>query len=172
MPDVKPLHVEILSSVSVALYLLVIGCAHGRPQLGEIATHQSACTVKQVDVALARFSQAIRRMDSAAIAAQFTETGSMADQGQHPIVGRAAIHAFLASFEKFKVLQYHIRATSTSVQDRHAAQHGQYNEVVVTPNGDTVQPGGVFEAEWVCNSEGVWQMDSMRTARDDTKPSD
>ena len=121
-------------------------------------------------MALARFSQAILKMDSSAIAAQFIETGSMADQGQRPIVGRAAIQAFLASFEKFKVLQYRIQATSTSVQDSHATQQGQYSEVVVTPNGNTVHPSGVFEAKWVCSSEGVWQMDSMRTARVDAKP--
>ena len=166
----KPSHLRTASSLSVALCLLVAGCARDRPQSGELATHQATCTVEQVHVALARFSQSILRMDSAAIAAQFTETGSMADQEQRPIVGRAAIQAFLASFKRFKVLQYHIQATSTSVQDSHATQQGQYTEVVVTPKGDTVRPSGVFEAKWVCNSEGVWQMNSMRTARAAEKP--
>ncbi len=166
----RPSYVRTASSVSVALYLLLAGCAHDTPQPRDLAAHPGACTVEQVNVALTRFSQAILGMNSSAVAAQFTETGSMADQGQRPIVGRAAIQAFLASFEKFKVIQYHIHATSTSVHDSYATQRGQYSEVVVTPNGNTVHPSGVFEAKWVCSSEGVWQIGSMRTARVDAKP--
>ncbi len=148
---------------TMAMCLFMAGCAHLSALPGNPPTHQTSGAVEQVDIALARFSRAILRMDSTTIAAQFTENGSMAHQGQQPIVGRAAIKSFLDSFAKFKVLQYDIKATSTSVQYRHATQEGQYSQVVVTPNGNTVHVNGVFAAKWELNSEGVWQISSMRT---------
>ncbi|MEO8748202.1 MAG: DUF4440 domain-containing protein [Rhodanobacter sp.] len=114
--------------------------------------------------ALARFGQSILRMDAADTAAQFTEAGSIADQGQRPIVGRAAIQAFLESFVKFKVLEYDIKATSTSVQHGRAAQSGSYSQVVVIPDGNTVHVRGSFQAAWECNAEGSWRISSMQTA--------
>ena len=94
----------------------------------------------------------------------FETAGSMAHQGQSPIVGRVAIQAFLESFASYKVLSHEMQIASAVAQGHTVQQTGTYAQSVLTPEGRTLQVGGTFSAVWQQEQDGQWLIQSMRTA--------
>ena len=88
----------------------------------------------------------------------------MAHQGQPPIVGRAAIEAFLQSFGSYKVLSHQMLVSSVVAQGSTVEQTGTYAQTVLTPEGRTLQVAGRFTAVWHQEQSGAWFIQSMRTA--------
>ena len=117
-----------------------------------------------VALRLAQYAELLQRQDSSAVAAMFEPSGSMAHEGQAPIVGRVAIQAFLESFASYKVLAHKMQLTSAVAHDRAVEQIGRYTQSVVTPEGGTVQVSGTFVAVWRHEQRGQWLIESMRTA--------
>ena len=113
---------------------------------------------------LAQYSELLQRQDSSAIAGMFEPAGSMAHLGQSPIVGRAAIQAFLESFASYKVLSHKMQITSAVAQGHTVQQTGMYAQSVLTPEGRTLRVGGKFTAVWQQEQDGQWLIQSLRTA--------
>ena len=88
----------------------------------------------------------------------------MAHQGQPPIVGRAAIQAFLESFANYKVLAHQMKPKSAVAQGHTVQQTGTYEQSVLSPEGRTLQVSGEFAAVWKQEHGGQWFIESMRTA--------
>ncbi len=119
---------------------------------------------RAVDVALENYVQLLRRQDAAALSELFAPDGSLGHAGQAPIVGPAAIRAFLESFASYKVVAHAMPVTSVSVEGNHVTQVGTYSQTVRTPDGRTIQVNGIFVAEWERQSDGRWLIRRMRTA--------
>lgn len=147
---------RLLKSFAVSALLVLTACASSPAALltSEAVTSQR----------LAHYAELLRRQDSSAIAAMFERAGSMAHQGQPPIVGRAAIQAFLESFANYKVLAQQMQLTSAVEQGHTVQQTGTYAQSVLTPEGRTLQVRGTFTAVWQQEEDGQWLIQSMRTA--------
>lgn len=113
---------------------------------------------------LEQYAEHLQRQDSAAIAAMFEPSGFMAHQGQPPIVGRAAIQAFLESFAGYKVLAHKMLVTSAVGEVGTVEQTGTYSQSVLTPEGRKLDVAGTFTALWQHEQGGQWLIQSMRTA--------
>ena len=115
--DTQRLHKSLAMSV-----LLVLGaCASSHPAL---LSSEAVASQR-----LAQYAELLRRQDSSAIAAMFEPAGSMAHQGQRPVVGRADIQAFLKSFSNYKVLAYEMQLTSAVSRAHSVQQTGTYAPV-------------------------------------------
>ena len=94
----------------------------------------------------------------------FEPSGSMVHQGQPPVVGRAAIQAFLESFAGYKVLSHQMQVDSFVARGNAVEQTGTYAQAVLTPEGRTLGVAGKFAAVWRQEQDGTWLIQSMRTA--------
>ena len=143
-------------TVLVSSALVFVACTSSA-----LTPHSSKAAV---GLRLAQYAQLLQMQDSSAVAAMFEPSGSMAHQGQPPIVGRAAIQTFLESFASYKVLAHKMQLTSAVAHERAVEQIGRYAQSVVTPEGRTVQVSGAFVAVWRRKQGGQWLIQSMRTA--------
>ena len=147
---------RLLKSLAVSSVLILFACASSPPALlpPEAVASQR----------LAQYAELLQRQDSSAIAGMFEPAGSMAHQGQSPILGRAAIQAFLESFASYKVLSHKMQVTSAVAQGHTVQQTGTYAQSVLAPDGRTLQVGGTFTVIWQQEQDGQWLIQSLRTA--------
>ncbi len=113
--------------------------------------------------ALEHYASLMRRMASDSIGAMFTPDGELVGTGRPPVVGPAAISAFLASFSSYRVLADTMRATSIRLSGDTAVQRGTFWQLVRVPAGDTVVARGAFEATWLRDAHGRWAVRRMGT---------
>jgi len=118
---------------------------------------------QDVQAALAHYADLVQKMDSPGIAAMFAPDGEIVNPGQTPVHGPAAIEAFLKQFEGFKVLSETMTADTTTVTGASAVQTGSYRQTVRTPDGQTLNVSGGFEAEWIRDAAGVWRLRRLGT---------
>ena len=147
---------RLLKPIAMSALLVLSACAYSHS-----ARLSSEAVASQ---RLAQYAEHLRRQDSSAIAAMFEPAGSMAHQGQRPVVGRADIQAFLKSFSNYKVLAYEMQLTSVFARAHSVQQTGTYAQSVLTPEGRTLQVRGTFTAVWLQEQDGHWLIQSMRTA--------
>ena len=156
-------HLIRYASVCVALALLP-GCGfiivHGTRQAIAAYTSQES----EVNDALARYRALVLRMEPDKLAETFDSRGEVSNGNQTPLKGREAILTFFNSFAGFKILEYEIAATSTTVQGDKAVQKGNYREKMVEPSGETVTVKGIFSAQWSRQPDGHWLILRMHTA--------
>lgn len=122
-----------------------------------------AAPEQEVRAALAHYVDLVRAMDSAGIAAMFAADGEIVNPGQAPVHGPAAIEAFLKQFESYKVLDETMTAATTTVTGVRATQSGTYKQTVRTPDGNTLNVSGGFDAEWI-RDRGAWRLRRLATA--------
>ena len=119
---------------------------------------------RKVTDALAAYRQAVFDMNVDAIVENFAPSASISHADQPPVIGKAAIGAFLRTFAGFHVSQYTLDADSTRVDGELAWQHGHYHQAVMTPDGKAVEVSGVFDASWKMQPDGHWRITRMHTA--------
>jgi len=102
-------------------------------------------------------------MDSAAIAALFTEDGEVTVVGQPPVRGRAAIARQLASFIDFHVLAETLTADRLDVAGREGLVAGTYRQRVRIPSGEVVEVHGSYTADWRREADATWHIRRMTT---------
>lgn len=102
-------------------------------------------------------------MASDSIGAMYLPDGALAVPGRTPIVGPAAIRAFLESFAGYHVLAYETVSDSVRLRGDTAFQSGRWWQRVSLPAGDTVSVSGGLSAEWVRNARGEWHLRRMGT---------
>ncbi|HEX4454074.1 MAG TPA: nuclear transport factor 2 family protein [Kofleriaceae bacterium] len=124
-----------------------------------------ACTSpeRQVNDGLAAFRKSIYDMNVDATVALLAPSASISHADQPPVIGAAAIAAFLRTFAGYHVTDYQMTGVSTRVNGDAAEQHGHYHQAVTTPDGKPVEVNGVFEADWR-KHDGHWRIERMHTA--------
>ena len=126
----------------------------------------AACAhpVREVNDELEAYRRAVFAMNVGAIVDEFAPSASISHADQPPVIGKAAIGAFLSTFAAFHVTQYTLVADSTRIDGDLAFQHGHYHQAVTTPDGKPVEVSGVFDAEWKKQPDGHWRITRMHTA--------
>ncbi len=133
------------------------GCTASR---GTVATPPAA----ELAAALENYRLLAVRSDAHAMAGEFTEQGSLAHKGQPPVVGRAAIERFLASFAAYRVVSEELIADTTTATGASGVQTGRYRQTVETPADGTVTVNGTFRADWQREPDGRWRLARLETA--------
>jgi uncharacterized protein (TIGR02246 family) len=125
----------------------------------------AACTSpeRQVDDALAAFRKSIADNNVDATVSLLAPDASLSNANEPPIIGTAAIGAFLRTFAGFHIDDYQLTGVSTQVNGDTATQRGHYHQAVTTPDGKPVEVDGVFEAIWK-QRNGQWRLERMHTA--------
>ena len=128
------------------------------------ATAPGAAATAGVAAAIAHYCELLRAMDHAGIAAMFAPDGEVANPGQAPIRGRAAIDAFLQGFSDYHVLAYTTEGIHTVVHGETADLTGIFHQRVRVPQGDVVEVAGHLEAHWVRAGQDHWLLQRMATS--------
>jgi ketosteroid isomerase-like protein len=118
---------------------------------------------RDVDSALGAYRRSIVEMNVDATVELFAPSASISHANEPPVIGKAAIGAFLRTFSGYKVTSYDLAAASTRISGNTAAQHGTYHQAVDTPDGQHLQVGGVFDASWRLEPDGHWRITRMHT---------
>jgi hypothetical protein len=113
--------------------------------------------------ALRHFTVLTGRMANDSIGALYLPDGVLGAPDRPPIVGTAAVTAFLATFAGYHVLAYATRADSVRVRADTAFQVGRWWQRVRVPAGDTVSVKGGFRAEWVRIAPREWRIRRLGT---------
>jgi len=146
---------KLLNSLVACVALCLVACASSAPE---------SLSEAEVSQRLVRYAELLKQQDSTALSAMFEPSGFIAHQGQPPIVGRAAIEAFLQSFASYRVLSHQMQVSSVVTRGSTVEQTGTYAQAVLTPEGRTLQVTGRFTALWRQEQSGAWLVQSMRTA--------
>ena len=141
--------------------MLTLGLAH----VG--AVHLQASPEAEVEAALQHYADLLRAMDDHGIAQSFTDDGEVVNPGQTPVRGPEAIEQFIRQFDGYHVLEYEIHAQKTTVSGQTAAQNGRFRQRVKTPDGQTLDVKGLFQADWVQSPGGAWRIRRMATSREE-----
>ncbi len=80
----------------------------------------------EVAAAFEQYARLLRAMDHAGMAALFVPTGRVVNPGETPIVGPAAIDAFLERFADYKVVRYDVTIDRISVHGDSAVQSARF----------------------------------------------
>jgi uncharacterized protein (TIGR02246 family) len=118
---------------------------------------------RQVNDALAAYRNSISEMNVDATVALLAPNASISHADQAPVIGTAAIAAFLHTFAGFHVNEYQLTGVSTRVRGDAATQRGHYHQDVTTPDGKPVVVDGVFDVSWR-KRDGKWRIENMHTA--------
>ncbi len=116
-----------------------------------------------LDEATRRYADCVLRMDSAGIAAMFTEDGEMVDTGRPPTRGPLAIRTMLEGFAAHHVLEESMVADSVRIAGDQAFQAGAFRQLVRLPDGNVVIAHGRYASDWV-KVAGAWRIRRMATA--------
>jgi len=142
-----------------AFVAVIAGCAAMAP----LATSSAEDSVLQQ---LARYEDAILRMDHDAVASMYLEDAEVAHADAKSVRGRNAIRNFLGSFANYKVLANTTRADSTVITNGTATQTGRYTQSVRTPQGMVIDVAGRFIATWRRDGDSTWRLAHMHTFSD------
>jgi len=137
---------------------------HGARKAYEVYTADD----RKVDTRLGEYRQLVveRKLDQ--LTAMFEPAGELSQDAQPPLVGRAAIAAFLRSSAGAKVVEYELKPASTSAHGDSASQKGSFRQRLLTPDGQTLMAQGEFEATWSRQGDGTWllrDLGALRTVR-------
>lgn len=116
---------------------------------------------KEIETALQKYSEFVRKVDGDAIADMFTEDGEIANPGAS-IKGREEIRKFLNSFKNVTV-ELNVNTTeSITIDGETAVQTGTYKQRAKLADGKVVEVEGHFKAEWI-HQENKWLLTRMGT---------
>jgi ketosteroid isomerase-like protein len=117
----------------------------------------------EVKAALASYARLLQGMDSAGIAAAYEEHGELLDPGMAPLKGRAAITAFLDSFQGVVIESSSMTPETTEVWGTAALTWGAYAQRVRVGDKPAEDYRGRFVAEWSRQSDGRWLLRRLLT---------
>jgi hypothetical protein len=92
-----------------------------------------------------RYDRLVKKMDADSIALSYTEDGELGGIAK----GRDSIRNFLATFRNVNVLSQVSQTSSIKITGDSALQKGNYIQVVVVDNKDTVTVKGEYTANWI-----------------------
>ena len=117
---------------------------------------------KKVEDAMQQYDKNILHTDAKSIAAMFTTDGELASPGGLSIHSRDSIEHFLMQFNNIKVETQ--KSTTDSIRrfGDTAFQYGKYYQRAVV-NNTTAEVHGMFQANWVIQSDGKLLLKKMST---------
>lgn len=134
-----------------ATLALAVACGAGQPDPAAVAA-----TRQEIAQAMDRYMVAARAVDPDAIAAFYTETGTLFEPGMSPVETRAAIRAFMASFPGVRVEVATATPDAIEVFGDTALLWGSYFERLAFPGQPVSEQRGKFVAEWVRQPDRTW----------------
>ena len=151
---------------AAVIALVGIGCARSagpaRP-----ADRPGADDPAALVVAMHRYDELVRAMDSHALAGLFVADGVIANAGQVIATGPAGIEAFLRSFDG----KVRVEATASTVEharidgDRGFIDGRYAQDARLLPEGKLLHVSGRFTGEWVRDG-GAWRVRRLETTPD------
>ena len=135
---------------------IAIACAAGPPDQAAVAT-----TRQEIAQAMDRYMVAARAVDPDAIAAFYTETGTLFEPGMSPVETRAAIRAFMASFPGVRVEVATATPDAIEVFGDTVLLWGSYFERLAFPGQPVSEQRGKFVAEWVRQPDHTWLIERL-----------
>ena len=103
-----------------------------------------------VMAAIDRYAHALTLVNADSVTAYFTDDGALVQAGQAPIVGRGAIHAFLAPFDGRVIVERQVIGTDSMRRVDGAMRAWGTFEQVAGPRGGTMQTSnGGYVADFV-----------------------
>ncbi len=123
----------------------------------------TAGATTQLRQATENYAHLIAAMDSAAIAAMYTEDGESVVAGAPTLHGREAIRKQLESFRDYHVISEELTADTITIDGGHGHVAGTYHQKVRIPSGEVVQVHGGYAADWVRAGHGVWHIQRLVT---------
>lgn len=135
-------------------------CAHASPGPGAAAPRDPAAVRAAIEENLARFSAAMKRGDSAAIASIFTEDAVYLSSAKEGFVtGRPAIRSlFAARFEAARFLEVTITTASVQVEGDAAYELGTNRLTVQAGDAAPVTRTGRYLTVWKLQPDGAWRI--------------
>jgi uncharacterized protein (TIGR02246 family) len=137
-----------------------ISCAPRGKSSAEVETELRGATEQ--------YATLVRNMDSAGIAAMYTDDGAMGVVGQPLVQGPKAIESFLEKFKEFQVQSEKMTVQSVAGSSDKAHVTGRYDQSVRLPAGNVVEVHGGFAADWVRLPSGSWRIHRMQAIPDKT----
>lgn len=116
---------------------------------------------RAVDSALSRYRQLVLDMETDKIVDMFDATAELAIEEQAPALGRDAIRSLLQARVDYKIVEYELTPSSTTVSGGSGNQRGTYRQKLRTPGGQDTTLQGRFEAQWVRQANGPWLIRRM-----------
>ena len=157
--------IRIVRAAAIGLLLaLLSGCAFVVLHGVRHAYKTYVKPVSEIEAALAQYRTLVLGMQPDKVALMFDASAELSHEDRAPVVGQAAISAYLNSFAGYKVLEYELAATGTTLKGETAIQLGNYRQTVEAPGGDTVADRGRFEARWLHQADGRWLISRLHTA--------
>lgn len=112
---------------------------------------------KEIDAAMREYDHVLQTVDPYAIADLYTEDGEMG-----MIQGRDSIEAYLKTFEDLKVISQTSSTDNIEMLGDSAVQTGQYVQIDVVADTDTVTVRGTYKALWLWDGD-AWKLKRMET---------
>ncbi len=147
--------IRLASTFVAAAAAFATGCASA-PGGMVTGTAPDDPNVARVALALDRYAESMRAMDSERIVATFEEDGAILGPDTPGIKGRPAIRESLESLQGFKVLDHRFRVKATHLDGGVATQDGDFEQSLSTPEGGQVRAHGDFQAVWDRQPDGGW----------------
>ncbi len=114
---------------------------------------------ESVELAMKKYDHLILKLDADSIALLFTPDGNLGNMAK----GRAEIKKFLSSFKNIKVLSQISKTTSIEMAGDSAVQKGNYQQMDVVSDKDTLKVKGEYVASWQWIPQEGWRIKRMIT---------
>ena len=124
---------------------------------------QSSCKNQHnragVEAAMKQYDHLIKKLDADSISLLYTPNGKLGDVAQ----GRDSIKRFLASFTNVRVLSQVSSTKSIDMYGDSATQKGNYQQMDLIAEKDTVRVNGEYTAHWEWVPSNGWHIKYMVT---------
>jgi uncharacterized protein (TIGR02246 family) len=143
--------------LAASVLLIVVSCSPPKE-----SPRRAADVDAELRKATQRYADLVLKMDSAAIAATFTEDGAIVN-GPQTVRGPKDIQAFLDKFKDYHVQTETMTVESVAGDGNRAHVVGHYDQTVKLPAGNVVEAAGGYAADWVRGKDDVWRISRMAT---------
>jgi hypothetical protein len=157
-------------ALGVLLALALAGCAAPPPQkVGHgpsVATPGSPGAAEaQVAAEFQRFCVAMSSLDHAGIAAMFDASGELSNSGYMPVRGPRSIDAYFATFQQYKMIEYHTEPPHITINNGKFAQLvTTFREQLQSPSGHVLSGSGHLQIDWGLDKKGHWVITQLSTS--------
>ena len=149
---------KIIVSALLSLPIVAIGCATQSAH-----TDVALCRHEPVAQAVARYAEAIHKMDTTQTSAFYLPEGRLSHADGVPLVGPQAIKKLLDSFAAYTVMSQSMPIEQVRRQSAGWRVVGRYVQHVRLPEGKEVDASGRYESDWVCDRHEGWRLARLHT---------